>query len=668
MSQLNTEQRAAVTQISGPMLVLAGAGSGKTRVITEKIAYLIRGRHFRPTQICAVTFTNKAAREMRARIAALGTEQTGDGPFISTFHQLGLRILRTEYHRLGYRRGFSIFDAADSLSQVKEILKQDGHAMNGAAEAAAARISAWKSALVGPDEAAQKAADPLELQAARVYARYVESLKAYNGLDFDDLITAPVTLLRDDAEVRAQWQARLGYLLVDEYQDTNGAQYEMMRQLVGAEPNFTVVGDDDQSIYAWRGAQPENLVQLKQDYPDLAVVKLEQNYRSSGRILSAANRLIANNPHVFEKRLWSALGPGAAIRVWSAADATDEAQRVVGEILHARRAKATEWGEFAILYRGNHQARPFEEALRTQQIPYHLSGGLSFFDRAEVKDTLAYLRLVANPDDDTAFLRIVNTPRREIGAASLKALAEYAGKRQSSLLTASLEFGLASHLAERSARRLHKFARWIVETADLAERGDPVKVTRELVDAAGYRGWLEENARDPAAAERCWDNVCELFSWLSRMALNRPDATLGDLISQLSILDNVDRDDEDRSKMVSLMTLHAAKGLEFDQVFLVGMEENLLPHHACQEGAALDEERRLAYVGITRARRRLTVTHARSRKRFGETLDCVPSRFLEELPQDEVEWEKRDGNVSADERRQRGRAAIADLRSLLGEG
>ncbi len=650
------------------MLVLAGAGSGKTRVITEKIAYLIRGRHFRPAQVCAVTFTNKAAREMRGRVAALGKEQGSDGPFISTFHQLGLRILRTEYHRLGYRRGFSIFDAADSLSQVKEILKQDGHAASGAAEAAAAKISAWKSALVAPDEAAKQAADPLELQAARVYSRYVESLKAYNGLDFDDLITAPVTLLRDDAEVRRQWQARLGYLLVDEYQDTNGAQYEMMRLLAGAEPNFTVVGDDDQSIYAWRGAQPENLVQLQHHYPDLAVVKLEQNYRSSSRILSAANRLIANNPHVFEKRLWSALGPGAAIRVWSAADATDEAQRVVGEILHARRTKSAEWGEFAILYRGNHQARPFEEALRTQQIPYHLSGGLSFFDRAEVKDTLAYLRLVANPDDDTAFLRIVNTPRREIGAASLKALAEYAGQRQSSLLTASLEFGLASHMPQRSARRLHQFARWIVETADAAEQGDAVKVVRALVDEAGYRSWIEENARDPAAAERAWDNVRELFAWLSRMARNRPDATLAELIAQLAILDNVDRDDEDRSKVVSLMTLHAAKGLEFDQVFLVGMEENLLPHHACQEGAALDEERRLAYVGITRARRRLTITHARSRKRFGETLDCVASRFLEELPHDEIEWEKSDQNVSADERHQRGRAAIADLRSLLGDG
>ncbi len=649
------------------MLVLAGAGSGKTRVITEKIAYLIRAGHYRAGQICAVTFTNKAAREMRARVAATVQADADDGPAISTFHQLGLRILRSEYHRLGYRRGFSIFDAADSLAQVREIIKQDGNAATGIPESIQARISTWKSALITPAAALKSASDALEAQAARVYARYVESLKAYNGLDFDDLIAAPVTLLRDDDEVRRHWRLRLRYLLVDEYQDTNGAQYELMRMLVGDEPNFTVVGDDDQSIYAWRGAQPENLAQLQDDYPGLTVVKLEQNYRSSGRILSAANRLIANNPHVFEKRLWSALGPGDRIRVWSAADAVDEAQRVVGEILHARRARSAEWSEFAILYRGNHQARPFEEALRTQQIPYHLSGGLSFFDRAEVKDTLAYLRLIANPDDDTAFLRIVNTPRREIGAASLRALAEYAAGRRSSLLTASLEFGLSTCMPERSAKRLQGFARWIVETGDAANSGDAVKVARSLVEEAGYRDWLVDNARDPDAAERAWDNVRELFDWLARMSHNRGDASLADLISQLALLDNVDRDDEERGDVVSLMTLHAAKGLEFDQVFLVGMEENLLPHHACQEGAALDEERRLAYVGITRARRRLTMTHARSRRRFGETLECVPSRFLQELPQDELDWEKRDGAVSDDERRRRGRAAIADLRSLLGE-
>ncbi len=665
MSQLNSEQRAAVTQTSGPMLVLAGAGSGKTRVITEKIAYLIRAGHFRPSQIYAVTFTNKAAREMRARVVLQRGADADDGPFVSTFHQLGLRILRTEYHRLGYRRGFSIFDAADSLAQIREILKQDGYAATGVPESMAARISAWKSALVAPCKALENAVDAHELQTARVYARYVDNLKAYNGLDFDDLIAAPVALLRADDEVRRHWQLRLRYLLVDEYQDTNGAQYELMRLLTGADPNFTVVGDDDQSIYAWRGAQPENLAELQNDYPGLVVVKLEQNYRSSGRILAAANRLIAQNPHVFEKRLWSALGPGDPIRVWSAADAADEAQRVVGEILHARRVKSAEWGEFAILYRGNHQARPFEEALRTQQIPYHLSGGLSFFDRTEVKDTLAYLRLVANPDDDTAFLRIVNTPRREIGAASLKALAGYAAQRQTSLLTAALELGLASHMPERSARRLHQFARWIVETSDAAEHGEAVAVARSMIDDAGYRGWLEENARDPEAAERAWDNVCELFSWLSRMAGNRGGATLAELITQLAILDNVDRDDRDRDQEVSLMTLHAAKGLEFDQVFLVGMEENLLPHHACQEGAALDEERRLAYVGITRARRKLTITYARTRKRFGETLDCMPSRFLEELPKDDIDWERRDAPASEDERRKRGRSAIADLRNLL---
>jgi ATP-dependent DNA helicase Rep len=664
---LNPAQLEAVRYTAGPLLVLAGAGSGKTRVITQKIAALVADG-MQPHHIAAVTFTNKAAREMRQRVGALLDAKVAKGLRISTFHTLGLNILRREYGNLGYKRGFTIFDAHDSRGVVKELLKNDNEDTEGAIDAACAAFSAWKSELIAPDAALAAAADPLEQARARQYAAYQRALQAYNALDFDDLIARPVFLFREMPRVLEAWQDRIHYLLGDEYQDTNFAQYQLMGQLVGARGAFTVVGDDDQSIYAWRGARPDNLKSLATDYPALKVIKLEQNYRSSGRILEGANGLIANNPHLFEKRLWSAHGPGDRIRVLVARDGADEADRVAMQIMRLRMERGGEWRDFAVLYRGNFQARPFEQALRALEIPYSVTGGTSFFDRTEVKDVLAYLRVIANPDDDAAFLRIVNVPRREIGTATLEKLGAWASSRNLGLLAASLEAGLHGVLPSRTVERLHGFARRMIELGDAAEDGAPVdELARGLIEELGYREWLFENARDPRQAEAANENLGELLDWLGRASRGEDEATLADALRKLSLMDMLDRQSGDeQDDRVRLMTLHAAKGLEFPTVFLAGCEEELLPHRANLAGPGLEEERRLAYVGITRARQRLFMTYARRRKRFGETLECAPSRFLEELPAEALEWEGR-VELSAEETTARATSAIAGLRSLLGD-
>jgi ATP-dependent DNA helicase Rep len=668
VSGLNPRQREAVRYIDGPLLVLAGAGSGKTRVITRKIAYLIRDCGIPARRVCAVTFTNKAAREMRARVSGEVSGRETRGLVISTFHTLGLNILRSGPERAGLRSGFSLLDAQDSESLIKEHLGQGATSVSAEAVGAAAvqaRISGWKNDLITPDQALARAEDDLEARVAGVYADYERSLRAYNAVDFDDLIGLPVRLFNAQPDWLETWQGRIRYLLVDEYQDTNGAQYELVRLLVGPRGAFTVVGDDDQSIYAWRGARPENLARLKEDYPTLEVIMLEQNYRSSARILGLANRLIANNPHVFEKRLWSEHGPGDPPRVLHCRSEEHEAERVVSEILHRRFGLGSAFGEMAILYRGNHQARPFEKALRTHNIPYYLSGGQSFFARAEIKDLMAYLRLLANPEDDAAFLRVVNTPRREIGPATLERLADYARGRGVSLMSACAEIGLSAHLSERQRDRLGELTALITAHARRAE-ADPVAAVRGLTEAIDYPGWLRENASSQAVADRRMENVRDLIDWLG--ALNKgelQEKTLGEMVTHLTLMDVLERQDEETGgDRVHLMTLHAAKGLEFPHVFLAGMEEDLLPHRSAIEEDGIEEERRLAYVGITRAQRSLTFSLARRRKRYGELVTTEQSRFLGELPEDALEWD-RDRDADPESSKARGQAHLASLRSLL---
>lgn len=667
MLNLNPPQQEAVRYIDGPLLVLAGAGSGKTRVITQKIAWLIRSCGLSPQHIAAVTFTNKAAREMKERVAQLLSRKESRGLRVSTFHTLGLDIIRREARHLGYKPSFSIFDATDSANLLKELLHQESIHEDLLKEIQQ-QISRWKNAFISTKQAVKLASSEGELRTARLYAVYNRHLKAYNALDFDDLIMWPVHLFMQQTEILEHWQNRTRHLLVDEYQDTNATQYQLIKLLCGPRAALTVVGDDDQSIYAWRGAQPENLALLKDDFPQLKVIKLEQNYRSTGCILKAANQLITNNPHIFIKRLWSQHGYGEPIRVISCADEEDEAVQVAGLIISHKFKHRTDYRDYAILYRGNHQSRLFEKALREQRIPYTLSGGTSFFDHSEIKDVLAYLKLLINPDDDMAFLRAVNTPRREIGPVTLEKLGAYANQRGISLFTACFELGLKQQLSERAHARLENFVHWLVDIGDRAKRGDPLQAVRDLVQEIDYESYLKDTTKDLKAAERRMGNVHELLGWIKRMAeleeSAEVDITL--LVNKICLIDMLDRNDnEANSDTVRLMTLHAAKGLEFPHVFLVGIEEELLPHRNSIELETIEEERRLAYVGITRAQKTLTITVATRRRRGGELVRCEPSRFLQELPQEDLQWEGAGIELPAEVRQERGKAQLANLKGML---
>lgn len=666
MSTLNPRQQEAVQYISGPMLVLAGAGSGKTSVITRKIAYLVKECGYKAQNIVAVTFTNKAAREMKERVGHLLRGGDARGLTVSTFHNLGLNIIRKEHKRLGYKPGFSIFDQQDAQALITDLMHRDYGADDGI-EGIQAQISNWKNDLVTPEEALARAKSPQEQTAASVYAHYNRTLKAYNAVDFDDLILIPVMLFRDHPDVLEKWQFRIRYMLVDEYQDTNATQYLLVKMLVGNAARFTVVGDDDQSIYAWRGARPENLAQLKEDFPALKVVMLEQNYRSTSRILRAANTLIANNPHVFEKQLWSELGYGDPIRAIRCRNEEAETERVATDIQLRHMRDKHAWRDFAILYRGNHQARLIELKLQHHQIPYHLSGGTSFFARQEVKDLMAYFRLLVNPDDDNALLRVINVPRREIGPATLEKLGNYANERDVSLFTACAELGLSEHLEPRYLERLQRFQRWLEGIRQRCSREEPIGVLRDMVLDLDYENWIRQNCSSDDIAAKRMGNVWFLLDAL-KTTIERDESgetDIEDAIAKLVLRDMLERhEEEEDNDRVQLMTLHASKGLEYPHVYIMGMEEEILPHRSSIEADSVEEERRLAYVGITRAKRTLAFTFAAKRRQFGEVIDCLPSRFLDELPTEDLEWEGTE-DVPAEKKQARGRSALADIRNML---
>ncbi|UYO76055.1 DNA helicase Rep [Halomonas qinghailakensis] len=674
---LNPRQQEAVRYIDGPCLVLAGAGSGKTSVITTKIAYLVQECGMSARKIAAVTFTNKAAREMKERVGQMLKGKEGHGLTVSTFHNLGLTIIRGELKTLGYKPGFSLFDPEDAKALLRDLMNKDAQVDAEQINAVQSKISTWKNDLVLPSDALSFAADDDEHFAARVYEAYVRHLKAYNAVDFDDLILLPVVLLQRDPEALARWRNKIHYMLVDEYQDTNVSQYLLVKLLMAERATFTVVGDDDQSIYAWRGARPENLVTLGEDFPRLNVIKLEQNYRSTGTILRAANTLIANNPHVYDKTLWSDMGDGAPIRVIVNRHEEAESERVASEMLTRRIKEKAEWRDFAVLYRGNFQARLLELKLQHYQIPYKLSGGTSFFSRNEIKDTMAYLRLLINPADDNAFLRIVNVPRREIGPGTLEKLANYATERSISLFAACHELGLEQTLPTRAVERLSRFTHFIDGVRKRMDQDDAIAAIRDMLRDMDYEAWLYQNASAPTVAERRMANVWILIDQLEK-SLNRDPEDADDstatetdgveaAISCLVLRDILEQQaEEDDSDRVQLLTMHASKGLEFPHVYLMGLEEDLLPHRNAIEMGTVEEERRLAYVGITRARRTLTLTLARQRKAYGELMDCQPSRFLDELPADDLEWEGRADKEDPEKKQARGKDAIAGLRSLLG--
>jgi ATP-dependent DNA helicase Rep len=652
--------------------VLAGAGSGKTSVITRKIAWLIAEKGVPSGRIAAVTFTNKAAREMKERVQSLTERGTTRGLIVATFHNLGLRILKQELAASGLRRGFSILDQTDSKEILKEILRQGESEKDLAAvDAVQKRISDWKNELILPEEAVSHADSDDALRAAMAYQGYNRMLRACNAVDFDDLILMPAQLFREQPRILEKWRHRIQYLLVDEYQDTNGAQYELVRMLTHPEGRFTVVGDDDQSIYAWRGARPENLAKLQEDWPDLKVVKLEQNYRSTGRILKAANTVIANNPHVFEKSLWSDYGYGEAIRIAALRDEDGETDWIAGDIFHRRLQRGLHWKDFAVLYRGNFQSRILEMKLQALQIPYKVSGGTGFFSRGEIKDLMCYLRLLVNPDDDNAFLRVINTPRREIGPATLEKLAGWAAQRDQGLYHVCDDFALGEVMAGKAADKLRAFKTWMDEKRRACFGHNSLQAVNELITEMDYESWVMQNASSPRIGEKRMENVWQLVRNIQRMLEKQEDdeegaSDLEAVISKLVLMDMLEQqDEEDDSDRVQLMTLHASKGLEFPHVYMMGVEEELLPHRTSIEEDNIVEERRLMYVGITRARESLAITQALTRKQYGEKVDTLASRFLEELPLDDLQYIGEGFKKDEEKEDQVAQASIANLKALL---
>ena len=667
--KLNPQQQQAVEYVSGPCLVLAGAGSGKTRVIINKIAHLIGKCGYLPKQIAAVTFTNKAAREMKERVAQSIGKESSKGLIVSTFHTLGFDIIKREYKHLGFKANMTLFDEHDQMALLKELtadlLQEDKELLRTLIN----RISNWKNDLCSPQQAMALAHDKQEQTFAHCYDRYNKQLRAYNALDFDDLIMLPTLLFKQNEEVRSKWQEKIRYLLVDEYQDTNTSQYELIKLLVGDRARFTVVGDDDQSIYSWRGARPQNMVRLRDDFPALRVIKLEQNYRSSQRILHCANILIDNNDHVFDKKLFSNLGEGEKLQIIEAKNEEHEAERVVGELIAHRFIAKTHYRDYAILYRGNHQSRLLEKILMQNRIPYKISGGTSFFSRAEIKDMMAYLRLVVNQDDDAAFLRIVNTPKREIGTATLEKLGSLAQEKHVSLFEAIFDFELIQRVTPKAYDALQKFARWIVELNDEIQRSEPERAVRAMLASLHYEEYLYEYATSPKAAEMQSKNVATLFDWVADMLkgdeFNEP-MNLNQIVTRLTLRDMLERgEEEDDSDQVQLMTLHASKGLEFPYVFLIGMEEGILPHQTSIDEDNVEEERRLAYVGITRAQQNLWFSLCKERRQFGELIRPEPSRFLLELPENDLQWERDKPPLSVEQQQAKTQSHIANLRAIL---
>jgi ATP-dependent DNA helicase Rep len=643
-ASLNPAQTQAVHHLQGPCLVLAGAGSGKTRVIVHKIAKLLQ-TGLEPKQIAAITFTNKAAAEMRERAKALVGPRAARDLVVSTFHSLGVRMLRADGTRLNLKENFSILDSDDVLG----VLRDAG----GTTDAKTARgwqwaISLWKNQGLSAAQAAAVAKDDLELTAAKVMLRYEERLNAYQAVDFDDLIGLPLKLLTTNAEARQKWQGMFAHLLVDEYQDTNAVQYELLKALVGEHTPFTAVGDDDQSIYGWRGATIDNLKRLPQDYPRLKVIPLEQNYRSTGAILRAANQVIAKNPKIFEKKLWSEFGEGEPVQVVECDGEEHEAERAVARITALRaRGGTVKFSDFAILYRANHQARVFEQKLRAAQMPYKVSGGQSYFDRTEIKDLCAWLRLLVNQDDDPAFLRAVTTPKRGIGHTTLGTLGEFAAKWKTSLFEALFSPSLSTMLKGKAVEALQDFGREVNELEHRARQTTGAEDAKALLlawlKAIGYEQHLYDGEDSEKLAAARWSNVLDFVDWIARRCggeLTQEGGTFEtekqsvlQVAQTISVIISLaERGDE--QDVVTLSTLHAAKGLEWPHVVLAGMNEGLLPFRSGDDDMTperLEEERRLMYVGITRARTTLAVSTLRRRKRGRETVAGVPSRFIAEM-------------------------------------
>lgn len=669
LSNLNSAQYEAVSYLDGPCLVIAGAGSGKTRVITQKIAHLIKSGAYLAKNIAALTFTNKAAKEMKERIGSLLKDPSlASDITISTFHSLGVQILREECAHLGLKPRFSIMDASDALALIQDLAVTTD---KGLLRRIQTQISLWKNASVSPEDALRLAESEGQGQFAKIYASYNATLAAYQSVDFDDLIRLPVELFKKHPDIRDKWQRRLRYLLIDEYQDTNLCQYELILLLVtgpNKKPMFTAVGDDDQAIYAWRGATTDNLVTLNKDFPSLKLIRLEQNYRSCNAILNAANAVISHNPKMFDKKLWSSLGPGDPIKTISHEDDEAEAEKIAILLSAHKFERRAKFSDYAILYRGNHQSRALETALRRENIPYTVSGGQSFFARSEIKDIVSYLRLIANNDDDPAFIRAATTPKRGIGKATLEKLSQMAAKWKCSLFEAVFKGSIDSELTPRQIAPLRAFCDFINDIEVRASRvgmvGDKAsELLDEMVKGIEYERFLYESNDDKTALSK-WTHVNEFTSWLKDKSKGDREAGVTEKslleLTQMVALMTMLEGKEEEVDAVRLSTLHAAKGLEFSHVFLVGVEEGLLPHLGNddieEEAGKIEEERRLMYVGITRAKKSLHVSWCKKRKKGRDRVSREASRFIAEMG---IEKNKEVGEkISPQER-------LAQLKALL---
>ncbi|SDM66973.1 DNA helicase-2 / ATP-dependent DNA helicase PcrA [Sediminibacillus halophilus] len=634
---LNEEQRRAVTHTEGPLLIMAGAGSGKTRALTHRIAYLLGEKEVSPRSILAITFTNKAAREMKDRVYQL-VGPDGANIWVSTFHSMCVRILRRDIDRIGINSNFSILDSSDQLSVIKQILKDlnidpkkfEPRAMLGA-------ISSAKNELVTPDEYSKTVGSFYEKQIAEVYERYQKTLRKNQSLDFDDLIMQTINLFDRVPEVLEYYQRRFQYIHVDEYQDTNHAQYYLVKQLADRYQNLCVVGDSDQSIYRWRGADIQNILSFEKDYPNATTVMLEQNYRSTKSILDAANTVIKNNSGRKPKNLWTENNEGSRIRYYQAATEQDEGLFVADKVEEFISSGDYTYKDIAILYRTNAQSRSIEETFVKANIPYQIVGGTKFYDRKEIKDMLAYLRLIANPDDDLSFARVVNEPKRGVGKTSLEKLQAYAAEHGISLYTAVQEVDFTG-VSAKAAKSLSEFGALIRNWTKQQEFLSATDMVEQVLKGTGYEEMLK-NERSIEAQSRL-ENLEEFKTVTKHFEENSEDKTLIAFLTDLALIADIDKVDEDPmgDNKIVLMTLHAAKGLEFPVVFLIGMEENVFPHsRSIMDDEEMEEERRLAYVGITRAEKQLFLTHAKMRTLYGRTNMNPVSRFINEIPEELME-------------------------------
>jgi DNA helicase-2/ATP-dependent DNA helicase PcrA len=675
LSKLNPEQLAAVKHTEGPLLVLAGAGSGKTGVITYRIAHLILDKKVSPDSILAVTFTNKASKEMKERVEHLVGRKHCKGIVLSTFHSLGVRVLKRDIERLGYKKNFSIYSTADQVGLVRQIVREvntDNKKYD--AESIIWRISAAKNKLIPPSRFTPSPSDDVDMMAALVYPRYQSALKAFNAIDFDDIIMLTAELLQHHPQVLKHWQERFAYIMVDEYQDTNSSQYLLVNLLAAGCGNLCVVGDDDQSIYGWRGADVGNILDFEKDFKGCRTIKLEQNYRSTGNILDAANNLIGNNKVRKQKKLWTASGEGQLIDLCVVQDDEEEATSVVERIQLERFKRDIPYSDFAILYRTNAQSRAFEEQLRFEDIPYVLVGGTQFFERKEVKDSISYLRVIANRLDEVALLRIVNFPKRGIGDSTVIRINQWSLEKECPLFDAFGRVAEIEGIAEGIKEKVLAFHATLLEAADaFAGEGGLAEKGKALFERLRIEEEIFRTIDDAKAARRKVENVEQIINSMAGYEDRVPQASLGGFLEKVSLMDEdrfsgKDKKDHGRDA-VTLMSLHSSKGLEFPFVFLVGMEDEILPHkRAIYEDFTVDEERRLCYVGITRAREQLVMTRTLFRKKYGKLQERIPSRFLEEIPAGVLNVQQSGliKEVPAEEAEKSADSFFAKMRALTG--